>query len=382
MKCLPQSKIGLANGNVLHDSHAEILAIRAFNRFLVDECADLARRGLGSRNQWLRWRERASQRSDSDQAQDSLGGESSEGQQPFKLHDDVDIHMYCSECPCGDASMENVMATQNDATPWSQPQPMHSDLLGRGHFDQLGVVRRKPARRDAPITLSKSCSDKLAMKQVTSLLSSLVSKLVWPGNINLCSVVLPEAQIVPTAIERAWSSSGRMKAVANISSEIASLWLNAGYSFQPFAVKPTSTVFEYSKPTADSSIEPVDDDKASPSNLAAIYTPNISEVLINGVLQGRRQFDPKGASCVSRRKMWSSVLEVAQAARNAIQQTSEDRAGAQMQALANELAGGSYTDVKRASALREEVKHHVQRVALNGWTKNEGDDAWCLDDVG
>ena len=51
MKCLPHSKIPHANGNVLHDSHAEVLAIRAFNRFLVDECEELARKGIGSRSQ-------------------------------------------------------------------------------------------------------------------------------------------------------------------------------------------------------------------------------------------------------------------------------------------------------------------------------------------
>ena len=46
MRCLPHSKLTLAKGNVLHDWHAEVLVIRAFNRWLVDACADLAREGM------------------------------------------------------------------------------------------------------------------------------------------------------------------------------------------------------------------------------------------------------------------------------------------------------------------------------------------------
>ena len=44
-----------------------------------------------------------------------------------------------------------------------------------------------------------------------------------------------------------------------------------------------------------------------PSNLCAVVTPQKQEILINGVLQGRKQEDPRGASCVSRRKMWEAA---------------------------------------------------------------------------
>jgi len=43
MKCLPYSKIPHAKGIVLHDWHAEVLTLRAFNYFLIQECQDLAR---------------------------------------------------------------------------------------------------------------------------------------------------------------------------------------------------------------------------------------------------------------------------------------------------------------------------------------------------
>ena len=75
--------------------------------------------------------------------------------QPFAIKDDMAIHMYCSEAPCGDASMELVAATQVDDTPWEKPTtPDKADssikvpkLLGRKYFSEKGVVRRKPGAK-------------------------------------------------------------------------------------------------------------------------------------------------------------------------------------------------------------------------------------------
>lgn len=40
-----------------------------------------------------------------------------------------------------------------------------------------------------------------------------------------------------------------------------------------------------------------------------MWTPCIQETLINGVLQGRKQTDPKGASALSRHRMMDLLLE-------------------------------------------------------------------------
>ena len=72
------------------------------------------------------------------------------GIQPLTIRDDIRLHMYCSEAPCGDASMELTMRDQEDATPWPVGQAcaeMNSEgigLRGRGRFSELGFVRRKP----------------------------------------------------------------------------------------------------------------------------------------------------------------------------------------------------------------------------------------------
>ena len=137
MKCLPANqKALLDSGTVLHDWHAEILAIRAFNHFLLQEAYSLA-----SSPTHISCVLRRKNAEESDPP--------SSISQPYTIHEDLKIMMYCSEAPCGDASMELVMEAQEDATPWPVNPPPENGaqpLLGRGSFSQLGVVRRKPCK--------------------------------------------------------------------------------------------------------------------------------------------------------------------------------------------------------------------------------------------
>ena len=363
MKCLPHAKVKTAKGNILHDSHAEILAIRGFNRWLVDECHDLAKSGFANAQEtdteekWLRWAQR---------------GKEEEDEPPFELREDVYVHMYCSEAPCGDASMELVMREQEDDTPWDRPLPSvgtphggieqeaGEDMLGRGYFDRLGVVRRKPARPDAPITLSKSCSDKLALKQCTGLLSALVARLVRKRGTWLSTLTLPESQVVDEAMERCFGPPGRMAPL--LETEVQERWKAMEFEYRPFGVLRTRREFEYSKRGLASSGAGA----AVPSNLCAMVTPQKQEILINGVLQGRKQEDPRGASCVSRRRMWEGVDGVLS-----------------IMGLEQLCKAETYDEMKRSKRLegREVVKRDVRASALKGWRKNEGDGDWRLDGV-
>lgn len=134
MKCLPAAKIPSAAGLVLHDWHAEALAIRAFNHFLLQECLKILE-SQHYTSSFIR-RRQESEMSDANSVQ------------PFALRENLKIFMYCSEAPCGDASMELVMEAQDDATPWPVAEKSISDqvlaLKGRANFSELGIVRRKP----------------------------------------------------------------------------------------------------------------------------------------------------------------------------------------------------------------------------------------------
>ncbi|KAI1519907.1 Adenosine-deaminase domain containing protein [Pyrenophora tritici-repentis] len=353
MKCLPSNKLLLAHGNILHDWHAEIVAIRAFNRYLLDECilistppypiSDIVRQRVP---------EEATQ--------------CTSEQQPFTIREDVTLYMYCSEAPCGDASMELTMALQENATPWTSAPPTLSSsadqepsaLRGRSNFSLLGIVRAKPSRPDAPPTLSKSCTDKLAAKQATSLLSSTTSLLISPRNAYLESLVLPSSQYVPEACTRAFSSSGRLR---NLTQMQTGNW-KEGYRFQPFNILPTEREFTWSRRAVSAA------EKAVSSNLSAVWTPSWQETLIGGVLQGRKQMDPRGASRVCRRGMWMEALRLAGLVGGAV--------------LVRETLGRkTYEQVKGTEVLgdRKQVKDDV-RAALKGWIRNTGDDAWYLEE--
>ncbi|KEQ81841.1 adenosine-deaminase domain-containing protein [Aureobasidium pullulans EXF-150] len=331
MKCLPRDKIKGLDGNVVHDSHAEILALRSFNRFLLDQSALLC----------------------ANPAADNIL-RTSTTQYPFTIKPDVNIHMYCSEAPCGDASMELTMAQQDDQSPWTSTSEADPDeLFGRGYFGTLGVVRRKPARPDAPPTLSKSCSDKLALKQYTSVLSAVSSLLIDPENAYIQTLVMPQSQMVPEACDRAFGRTGRLSALQNTSS--------GPFAFRPFAVHPTTREFTFSRRIADASTTSI-----VPSNISSLTHGLQQETLINGTLQGRKQGDLRGASAVSRRSMWSLALKVA----TLLAQP----------ALVAALTTKSYADVKASNTLadREAAKQIARDQALKGWKRNTGDEEWSL----
>ncbi|KAJ4324649.1 hypothetical protein N0V94_001220 [Neodidymelliopsis sp. IMI 364377] len=357
MKCLPQNKLSAANGNILHDWHAEVVAIRTFNLFLLDQCLRISTSPFPD-SVFVRHRSTA-ERSDNEP-------------HPFTIREDVQIHMYCSEAPCGDASMELTMDAQEDATPWTSAPPTVSStpstsesetasdsagaLRGRSNFSLLGAVRCKPSRPDAPPTLSKSCTDKLTSKQAISLLSSLTSTLISPSNAYLHSLILPSSQYVPAACERAFSRTGRLRTLTDATIQS---W-RGGYRWQPFTLRPTDREFTWSRRGIAAG------EKAVASNLSAAWMPSRQETLIGGVLQGRKQLDPRGASAICRRHAWSMAVWVARVAATP--------------AVVDALTRATYRDVKDTDLLspRRQVKQDVQDLGLGGWVKNTGDSTFSL----
>ena len=351
MKCLPSSKPSLfESGTVLHDWHAEILAIRAFNHFLLQECHQLASRA-NYKSPILQWRQARNMA----EARDT---------QPFEIDESLRIMMYCSEAPCGDASMELVMEAQEDSTPWPLAIPDEqatSGLLGRGSFSQLGIVRRKPckyprsrilsatdsmhekARADSPVTLSKSCSDKIALKQCMSLLSSPLSLLISPENAYIDTLILSRDQYRQQACERAFGPFGRMLPAVGLS------W-PGNYNFRPFRIETTEITFQYSRRAAGTNAK-----GCKGSNVSAVWTPNHQETIINGVLQGRKQTDRMGASALSRVQIWNLFLQTV----NVLD----------VHSLNKSLGWSSYKDMKSSQGLknRRQVKINVINDVLKGW---------------
>lgn len=87
MKCLPASKLPDSYGVGIHDWHAEVLAIRTFNRFLLDECHSLTSGEIQTK--YI-----------SPVRCSSLSTGEHGNQLPFAIDPDIKLHMYCSEAPC------------------------------------------------------------------------------------------------------------------------------------------------------------------------------------------------------------------------------------------------------------------------------------------
>lgn len=269
--------------------------------------------------------------------------------------------------------MELIMAAQEDYSPWQLPSSTSTDtqpilpkaetaLPGRAYFSQLGIVRRKPARGDAPPTLSKSCSDKIALKQCTSLLSSLTSMLVNPANAYIDTLVLPESQYSAVACERAFSATGRMGSL------VGKQW-NEGYAFKAFKVEATTVEFEFSKRAVQARSSTI-----SASNLAATWSASgFEETILGGVLQGRKQFDVRGASKTSRRQMWIAAKQLSD-------ELSATDAGELAGLQEHFSSGGSYQGIKDGPLLaeRRHVKSQARQLSLKGWVQNQGDSGFGI----
>ena len=216
-------------------------------------------------------------------------------------------------------------------------------------FSPHSFIIRSIARPDAPRTLSKSCSDKFALKQSTSLLSSLTSLLISPTNAYLAFLILPTTQYSSTACTRAFGSSGRLQPLAD------KRW-HGTYTFQPFSVKTTDREFSCSRRAASSSTPLV------ASNISTLSTPHFQQTLIGGRLSGRKNGDLRAASAVSRRNLWKAVAQVVTVLG--------------VPALEQALAGSTYEGLKESALLngRREVKAEVTRLALEAWGANARDD--------
>jgi tRNA-specific adenosine deaminase 1 len=261
--------------------------------------------------------------------------------------------------------MELTMAAQDVATPWDVPPDTvnfstdsDASLPGRAYFSKLGIVRRKPARGDAPPTLSKSCSDKLALKQCTSLLASLTSLFISPENAYINTLVLPASQYSPTGCQRAFSEHGRMQSLKGYQ------WAS-GYAFTPFIMDTTSVEFKFSKRAVSQRSDKI----TSSPQAAAWLASHIEETIHGGVIQGTKPFDVKGASNLSRRRMWLAARDLA------------DRPCEDLEDIRNVLNCCTYDQVKTGTLLidRAMVKGHARGTALTGWIKNDGDSSFTID---
>lgn len=388
---------------VLHDSHAEVLALRALNFWLINECASLVEEEKQAMTQ-----ETGELHKKLVIIRRRVGVESHDKIPPFEIHPDVKIYMYSTCAPCGDCSMELCMAEQDNATPWVVPsepdittdQPTLLD--GRAHFSIVGVVRRKPSRRDAEPTCSKSCSDKLALRQVTSILSYSASFLIAPtSSAYITALVLPEEEISQAGCERAFGGgpTGRLRSLVGKSFSANHMPnTEATCSFRPFDILAVPMeivvpIWPFGKYRSDRALK-----ARKPSNISALWIatnsslrndqpidfshvyhkPRVSsestaiiESIIGGVKQGSKakSMSLRGASIISRIKIWALVHNICTKISD-----EDDR-------WQNMLGATSYGDLKAKHCdipwlIARSLAAKEAKLVLKTWIPNKGDESW------
>lgn len=139
-------------------------------------------------------------------------------------------------------------------------------------------------------------------------------------------------------------------------SAASSIWPGS-YKSHPFKIQTNNKEFAFSRRSAGRSTT-----ELKGSSISCVSAPGMQETLINGVLQGRKQVDPRGASAVCRGKIWKAVVEVIVLLG--------------VPALRRVLSHSNYTSLKEDNMLkdRSHVKQVVRDQSLTGWIRNAGDD--------
>lgn len=246
VKCMPDETLKNSRGRIVHDMHAEILSIRAFQRFIIQDM------------DFLRVLEKT--------------------QEGLKVKDGIEFALYISELPCGDASIK-------DAERWeygfgivdgkSKRVRLSESVLLRGRSDvgDLGKVRTKPGRGDSFVSLSKSCSDKLVKIQKVGLFNGVVSQFVSQKHLKY--LVLPHVPGSSESINRCFT---RLKG-------------------ERMTILTTSRDFVHRRK-----------DGKLPCNISMIYLVDQQlELLCKGIKNGTKGVSDKNSSMVSRYNLTKAI---------------------------------------------------------------------------
>ncbi|KAG0675813.1 hypothetical protein C6P42_001508 [Pichia californica] len=184
VKCVPDEILKNSNGKILHDMHAEILAIRGLNWYILKEIEKLKNGNYYS------------------DIIEMINEENVDFK--FKLKRNIKFSLYISELPCGDCSLDEMVQNDSDiidnnnkriklSTNNTNNTTNNSLKLRSGElYDQVGVVRTKPGRKDSPFCSSVSCSDKLLLISLIGIFKGIISDLIELEFIGLDYLILPQ----------------------------------------------------------------------------------------------------------------------------------------------------------------------------------------------
>ncbi|XP_065088396.1 tRNA-specific adenosine deaminase 1 [Ochlerotatus camptorhynchus] len=196
-KCLGSNQLSV-KGDVLNDSHAEIMARRGFLRYLMSEMKNAS-------------------------VKRSRVFEYSDESKKLRMHKEVAFHFFTTHSPCGDASIFELADRPGQDGPPAKKMKSTCDGSKAGSAfavaegmtggkllqcpgpdmmaQDMGMIRTKPGK--GVRTLSVSCSDKMARWNMLgvqgSLLTTLLEEPIYLESIVICG----GTEFSKEAIERA-----------------------------------------------------------------------------------------------------------------------------------------------------------------------------------
>lgn len=342
LKCLASVYI-LDSGEAVVDSHAEILAGRAFRTWLCTS-AEAALPGKapapdnGKSMKWINQNVDGSTRA------------------RIRIDPSLRFHLYTSEVPCGDASMESLDRNQTDeARQLNESKRKEYDtgrlndesagesseqgpvIRGRLDYSKVGILRTKPGRPDAPPSFSMSCSDKIARWNVVGVAGKRLTDLL-EAPIYLSTIIVGSSYD-HSALQRALFE--RLLVLDNTGESS----LPGSFCVNRPRISRTSIAFEYDRSPS----------RSQTCHLSACWWEGAkrAEVLTDGRIHGTPKpkdgrLKPKAISSVSR----------------AAQQKALDHLSERVQTLGWVLPNSDSSDYTAADRL-------LKTTAFRGWVGND-----------